>query len=567
VDIVLPENMTLKEAHNIGEPLQRKLERLKDIERAFVHIDYEFTHKAAWYFKAIFFSTIERCSKFPVFKDKSGTLYEPIWKQIESRALEVGNIRLHRMVQGEDLFAREANSHQSCRKSFNLQYVNDMRYKSQSSRYVYNTEQGRITDAHLKSFNTVLVQLTSLCLLYIQELERHGIANPAYRSEKLKDCLENHDIYKSIAFAKVNPGDKGCITYNLVYSTNMSVADVVTYAYKLGSKDKYHEVAELLCTKMNQAFNQSQPLPWPPTADDFELHSPDALLPAELVKFLNISGDADMVYNSNLLYCKYGIMEALGRGVLCMLIVVATRTVDTEAMYTTGSVSIIDGHAVLKRDRLDKSSTAYGTYNDTMYTTGWGVFNVKAGYSKSDMKDTDVMYAAGYLEGALTAERIYQHYVNIHSLFLGKGKEDLERKVRIFFNKQEDWVRQQISDNLSSEYWKAVSVIIAQLDGLVDGYTAYPYENKTLDRFAFQLLNGVGDMIDLRDALSPSTRPDWTKMSPSHFQMYFANHGHCSALFKCSSNGLEGMKSTPRRAPHLPGCCPNLAWSYTHPRS
>ncbi|XP_077865834.1 phospholipase B-like 1, partial [Saccoglossus kowalevskii] len=225
-------------------------------------------------------------------------------------------------------------------------------------------------------------------------------------------------------------------------------------------------------------------------------------------------------------------MEALGRGVLCMLIVVATRTVDTEAMYTTGSVSIIDGHAVLKRDRLDKSSTAYGTYNDTMYTTGWGVFNVKAGYSKSDMKDTDVMYAAGYLEGALTAERIYQHYVNIHSLFLGKGKEDLERKVRIFFNKQEDWVRQQISDNLSSEYWKAVSVIIAQLDGLVDGYTAYPYENKTLDRFAFQLLNGVGDMIDLRDALSPSTRPDWTKMSPSHFQMYFANHGHCSALFK-----------------------------------
>nr|XP_002737277.1 PREDICTED: protocadherin Fat 2-like [Saccoglossus kowalevskii] len=98
----------------------------------------------------------ERCSKFSVFKDNSGTLYEPTWKQIESRALEVGNISLHRMVQGEYLFEREANSHQSCRKSFNLQYVNHMRDKSQSSRYVYNTEQGRIADAHLKSFNTVL---------------------------------------------------------------------------------------------------------------------------------------------------------------------------------------------------------------------------------------------------------------------------------------------------------------------------------------------------------------------------------------------------------------------------
>ncbi|CAG2200205.1 Metal tolerance protein 9,Metal tolerance protein 10,Metal tolerance protein 11,Metal tolerance protein 5,Metal tolerance protein 7,Metal tolerance protein 4,Metal tolerance protein 3,Metal tolerance protein 6,Putative metal tolerance protein C3 [Mytilus edulis] len=44
VDIVLPEDMTLKEAHDIGEPLQQKLERLKEVERAFVHLDYEFEH-------------------------------------------------------------------------------------------------------------------------------------------------------------------------------------------------------------------------------------------------------------------------------------------------------------------------------------------------------------------------------------------------------------------------------------------------------------------------------------------------------------------------------------------
>lgn len=44
VDIVLPEEMTLKEAHDIGEPLQQKLERLREVERAFVHIDYEYEH-------------------------------------------------------------------------------------------------------------------------------------------------------------------------------------------------------------------------------------------------------------------------------------------------------------------------------------------------------------------------------------------------------------------------------------------------------------------------------------------------------------------------------------------
>ncbi|XP_010497768.1 PREDICTED: metal tolerance protein 10-like isoform X2 [Camelina sativa] len=45
VDIVLPEDMRLQEAHNIGETLQEKLEQLAEVERAFVHIDFEFTHR------------------------------------------------------------------------------------------------------------------------------------------------------------------------------------------------------------------------------------------------------------------------------------------------------------------------------------------------------------------------------------------------------------------------------------------------------------------------------------------------------------------------------------------
>lgn len=44
IDIVLPEDMNLREAHDIGETLQAKLERLDDVERAFVHVDYEASH-------------------------------------------------------------------------------------------------------------------------------------------------------------------------------------------------------------------------------------------------------------------------------------------------------------------------------------------------------------------------------------------------------------------------------------------------------------------------------------------------------------------------------------------
>ncbi|KAA8528146.1 hypothetical protein F0562_035603 [Nyssa sinensis] len=45
VDIELPEDLPLKEAHTIGETLQIKIEKLPEVERAFVHLDFECDHK------------------------------------------------------------------------------------------------------------------------------------------------------------------------------------------------------------------------------------------------------------------------------------------------------------------------------------------------------------------------------------------------------------------------------------------------------------------------------------------------------------------------------------------
>jgi cation diffusion facilitator family transporter len=44
IDIVLPPDTSLKLAHDIGEDLQFKLEKMNEVERAFVHIDYESKH-------------------------------------------------------------------------------------------------------------------------------------------------------------------------------------------------------------------------------------------------------------------------------------------------------------------------------------------------------------------------------------------------------------------------------------------------------------------------------------------------------------------------------------------
>ena len=252
----------------------------------------------------------ERCTKFSVFKEKDGAFREPSWTPIASQSLAMGNGRLYRLVEGEDLFAREAQYHPSCHNAFKLQYVSHCRpIKAEAARCECDTEQQRKVAAHLKAFNIVLdfiqhrvveqnevVELSSLRLLYIQELESTDFPNPDYRSEKLKDRLQNHEIHSLITFAKVNPGNKGCISFNLVYNANLSVGDAVTYAYKLGSKDKYKDVALLLRGMIQQAFCESRPLPWPPTAEDLEVHSMNDVLPTDLVKFLNavITGDTDM---------------------------------------------------------------------------------------------------------------------------------------------------------------------------------------------------------------------------------------------------------------------------------
>jgi len=45
VHIELPEDLPLKVAHTIGETLQIKIENLPEVERAFVHLDFECDHK------------------------------------------------------------------------------------------------------------------------------------------------------------------------------------------------------------------------------------------------------------------------------------------------------------------------------------------------------------------------------------------------------------------------------------------------------------------------------------------------------------------------------------------
>ena len=51
IDIVIDRDESVQHAHDVAESLQMKLESLQLIERCFVHIDYETSHKPEHFLK------------------------------------------------------------------------------------------------------------------------------------------------------------------------------------------------------------------------------------------------------------------------------------------------------------------------------------------------------------------------------------------------------------------------------------------------------------------------------------------------------------------------------------
>jgi len=51
VDIVMDPDETLRATHDVAEELQTKLESLPNVERAYVHVDFETSHSPEHFYK------------------------------------------------------------------------------------------------------------------------------------------------------------------------------------------------------------------------------------------------------------------------------------------------------------------------------------------------------------------------------------------------------------------------------------------------------------------------------------------------------------------------------------
>jgi hypothetical protein len=163
--------------------------------------------------------------------------------------------------------------------------------------------------------------------------------------------------------------------------------------------------------------------------------------------------------------------HAMGRVVLplCFLAAVVAATPPSSSDVTPVSASVLctsGGPGVVNctlGDLPAASWTARAQLTDETNVTGWASLTLE---SNAQAADSLQAYAAGYVEGALTAPLINLNWQNMRS------QTEKSDKTVAFIQDNVAWIRGQVTANPADPYWISVGLVLAQFDGMVDGYNA-----------------------------------------------------------------------------------------------
>jgi hypothetical protein len=109
------------------------------------------------------------------------------------------------------------------------------------------------------------------------------------------------------------------------------------------------------------------------------------------------------------------------------------------------------------------SLSSWGWFNDTISQNGWTTLAV---FSNASVSDEIQSYSAGYLEGALTAKRIWEYINNAEN-----GETGFSSDLKKFVDENYKWVQSQISLLADTDdVWHQVKLLYTQNQGMFDGF-------------------------------------------------------------------------------------------------
>ena len=143
---------------------------------------------------------------------------------------------------------------------------------------------------------------------------------------------------------------------------------------------------------------------------------------------------------------------------------------------------------------------ARGKYSKTLDTTGWSKLYLE---TFNNAASEILSFAAGYIEGKLTAKNILEFYKNLVGIHADEEDElgdvykyyaEVEKSIRKKTTKQS---LKQMNNEDELQYWMTVALVQAQTDGLYAGYST---EMKDVDPLSFEkiyFINADGEVPEL----------------------------------------------------------------------
>mmetsp|Transcript_49674 Transcript_49674/g.118319 ORF Transcript_49674/g.118319 Transcript_49674/m.118319 type:complete len:560 (-) Transcript_49674:105-1784(-) len=190
------------------------------------------------------------------------------------------------------------------------------------------------------------------------------------------------------------------------------------------------------------------------------------------------------------------------------------------AVYSQGKQLLV------KAGPPQAGAIAWGSFADTGNETGWGELNVRTSGAFAD----EVQYkAAGMVEGFLTAEHIETGYLNALSYVF---RNEVSKPAIKFLEEQEAWAKKQAKDAAAGDlFWHQTGAVLAQLEGLEAGYAQAGLPSE-VPHWGFLMMNSVGDLFQIVQAVDPSRRIDFPGMSKVELLEFLRTQGMCSAIVK-----------------------------------
>lgn len=180
---------------------------------------------------------------------------------------------------------------------------------------------------------------------------------------------------------------------------------------------------------------------------------------------------------------------------------------------------------------LNDDTIAIAKYTLGLLTIGWDLLAIKTNKQFDDLIQAE---AAGYIEGYLTRERIFNHWRNLQIKTWGKIENKMPDNVKDFLNSQKNFVEESFHKNKDDSHIYNAYLLQKQFDGLINGYNENLIDDVTekIEYLDFHTMSSFGDLFDIIHYNNKHSRPDFHNMKTEEIINHIHRTNHCSAIFK-----------------------------------